>query len=150
MDRGPVWPPENTAALAALRDHTGRSIAAGENASSVGQLAGMIAGGQVDYVQPSAIKLGGLTPLWQIAQLCEGSTVRLAPHCTCFGPGLLATLHVLAAHRHEVVAERLFCELGFTPYAGVMPLRMGAYELSDRPGLGADPEPELMASQYIS
>lgn len=145
----PVWPPENTAALAALRGAAGVPIAAGENASSVEQLAGMIAAQQVDYVQPSAIKLGGLTPLWHVARLCAGSAVKLAPHCTCFGPGLLATLHVLAAHAHEVVAERLFCELGFTPYAGTMPLRAGAYELSDRPGLGADPEPELIHGPYV-
>ncbi len=145
----PVWPPEDTAALATLRRQTGTAIAAGENASSAAQLAGMIADREVDYVQPSAIKLGGLTPLWQIAQLCAGSTVKLAPHCTCFGPGLLATLHVLAAHAHEVTAERLFCDLGFTPYAGAMPLRKGAYELTDRPGLGADPEPEFINGPYV-
>ena len=145
----PVWPPEDIRALAALRQQTGVPTAAGENASSVLELSDMVSTQSASYVQPSVIKCGGVTALWQIARQCASSPVKLAPHAAFFGPGYLATLQVLAAHAHEVVVERIFCELGVVPYRDTVPLRDGAFDLPERPGLGADPEPELLASAFV-
>ena len=63
--------------------------------------------------------------------------------------GLLATLHVLAAQEDEVHVERLFCDLGFMPYGDTVPCIDGAFQLTDRPGLGADPEPALLDSGFV-
>ncbi len=145
----PLWPPEDIRALEVLGQQTGVPTAAGENASSVQELSGMVSSQSANYVQPSAIKCGGVTALWQVARQCAGSTVKLAPHAAYFGPGYLATLHVLAAHADEVVVERIFCDLGHVPYRDSVPLRDGAFDLPDRPGLGADPEPGLLASACV-
>src|SRR5690606_23491888 len=88
----PVWPPENMDALGALRDATGIPVAVGENAASLHQLTRMISGHLVDYIQPSVVKSGGITSLWRLAQMCNDSPVRFAPHSAFFGPGFLATL----------------------------------------------------------
>src|SRR5262249_60657313 len=55
----PIWPPEDFSSLAALRRATGVPVAAGENATGALDFRKMIAAGAVDYVQPSAVKIGG-------------------------------------------------------------------------------------------
>src|SRR5262249_41136863 len=55
----PIWPPEDFSSLAALRRATGVPTAAGENATGALDFRKMIAAGAVDYVQPSAVKIGG-------------------------------------------------------------------------------------------
>ena len=146
----PIWPPEDIQSLKALRSATGVATAAGENASSVAELSRLVAEAGVDFVQPSVIKCGGVTALWRIAEQCAGTPVRLAPHSAYFGPGFLATLHVLAAHAQAEVAERIFCDLGFVPYGDAVPVRDGAFELTDRPGLGADPEERFIEGSFVS
>jgi L-alanine-DL-glutamate epimerase-like enolase superfamily enzyme len=146
----PIWPPENIAAMKALRQDTGVAVAAGENASSVQELSGLVSDAALDYVQPSAIKAGGITTIERISRESASTKVRFAPHCAFFGPGLLATLHVLAAHVHEVATEHIFCELAFVPYASTIPMRNGMFELTDQPGLGADPEGELLTSPFVN
>jgi L-alanine-DL-glutamate epimerase-like enolase superfamily enzyme len=140
----PIWPPEDFDALAALRRATGVPTAVGENASSAGDFARMIAADAVDYVQPSVVKIGGVTALWAIAQRAEAADVACVPHVAFFGPGYLASLHVLAAQRREVALERLVCKLGVTPYARTVPVADGWVEVPQGPGLGADPEPEML------
>ncbi|WP_137918999.1 mandelate racemase/muconate lactonizing enzyme family protein [Hydrogenophaga sp. 2FB] len=146
----PIWPPEDLSTLARLRESTRIPLAAGENASSRFELAEMARRQLVDYLQPSALKAGGITALWQLSQQCAGTPVQLAPQSAFFGPGFLATLHVLAAQAQPVAVERLFCSLGHVPYADSIPFVRGGFQLNDRPGLGADPEPELLASAFVS
>ena len=145
----PTWPPEDTAALARLRVATGIPIAAGENASSVHELLGDVSNRAVDHVQPSAIKAGGVTTLARLSRACTGTPVRLAPHSAYFGPGFLATLHVLAAHPADEPIERIYCALGHVPYRASVPIDGGSFPVPDRPGLGADPEPELLDGPFV-
>lgn len=146
----PLWPPEDIPALERLRAETGIPTAIGENASSVFELLGLARSGAVDYVQPSAIKSGGLSTLVAVQQACIGTGTVNSPQSAFFGPGFLATLHVLAAQADEVAVERLFCGLGHVPYAGTVPFEKGAFHLNDRPGLGADPEPALLDGPFVS
>jgi L-alanine-DL-glutamate epimerase-like enolase superfamily enzyme len=147
----PVWPPEDHDALAALRAATGVPMAVGENATSGFEFDRLLASGAADYVQPSAIKSGGVSLLQRVSQACAASShVQFSPQSAFFGPGFLATLHVLAAHPRETAVERIYCELGHTPYAATMPFERGAFTLTDKPGLGADPEPELLHGPFIT
>lgn len=143
----PLFPPEDTEALLALRTDTGVPTAIGENAGHVHELCRWVREGAVDYVQPSAIKLGGLSPLLRVAQACTDA-VRLAPHCSFFGPSFLATLHLLATQPQPVPIERIECGLAFSPYARAMPLRGGGFDVPDGPGLGIEPDPELLDGRY--
>jgi L-alanine-DL-glutamate epimerase-like enolase superfamily enzyme len=140
----PIWPPEDFSSLAALRRATGVPTAAGENATGALDFRKMIAAGAVDYVQPSAVKIGGLTVLWRICREAEADGVTCVPHAPYFGPGYLATLHVLAAKQRESALERFFCELALMPYGASVPVVDGGVEVPDGPGLGADPELELI------
>ena len=63
----PIWPPEDFESLAALRSATGVPLAMGENATSVLEFRKMVAAGATDFVQPSVVKVGGLTNLWRVA-----------------------------------------------------------------------------------
>ena len=127
-----------------MRRETGVPIACGENATGAFGFRQMIAAGGVDYVQPSVVKIGGITTLWQIAQQSEANGAICVPHAPYFGPGSLATMQVLAAKPQESSLERFFCELAMTPFAKTAPIENGFMEVPDRPGLGADPEPELL------
>lgn len=146
----PLWPPEDLDGLRQLRDRTGVSTAVGENAGSLHDLLAIAWTGAADWVQPSALKCGGVTALQRVAAACRDSGVRLSPHCAFFGPSFLATLHLLAAYEPEVVVERIFVDLAHIPYAGSIPFERGAFLLNDSPGLGADPESSLLESPYVS
>jgi L-alanine-DL-glutamate epimerase-like enolase superfamily enzyme len=140
----PIWPPEDFAAMAKLRQATGVPQAAGENASGALDFRKMIEAGAVDYVQPSVIKIGGITALWGIATAAEADGTTCVPHVPFFGPGYLATVHVLAAKQRDSALERFFCDLAHMPYGKTVPIVDGYVEVPDGPGLGADPDPELM------
>jgi L-alanine-DL-glutamate epimerase-like enolase superfamily enzyme len=140
----PIWPPEDFESLAALRRATGVPLAMGENATGVLDFRKMVAAGATDFVQPSVVKIGGLTNLWQVATESEKAGVTCVPHAFFFGPGYLATLHALAAKERAAPLERLFGDVGFTAYAKTVPVVDGAIDVPERPGLGADPEPELI------
>jgi L-alanine-DL-glutamate epimerase-like enolase superfamily enzyme len=140
----PIWPPEDFASLAALKRATGVPLAMGENASGVLDFRKMVAAGATDFVQPSVVKIGGLTNLWRIATEAEQAGVTCVPHAFFFGPGYLATLHALAAKERPAPLERLFADVGFTAYAKTVPVVDGAIDVPERPGLGADPEHELI------
>jgi L-alanine-DL-glutamate epimerase-like enolase superfamily enzyme len=145
----PIWPPEDFASLAALRRATGVPLAMGENGTGVLDFQKMVAAGATDFVQPSVVKIGGLTNLWSIATEAEKAGVTCVPHAFFFGPGYLATLHAIAAKERAAPIERLFGDVGYTAYAKAVPVVDGAIEVPERPGLGADPEEELITRFQI-
>ncbi len=138
----PVWPAEDVESLGKLRKATGVALAAGENATGSLEFVRLAAAG-IDYLQPSAIK-NGLTAMWDICRRAESDGAICVPHAPYFGPGYLATLHVLAAKEKEVALERYFCDLAHMPYAGSLPIENGTVQIPDMPGLGPDPDEELM------
>ena len=145
----PKWPPEDFVSLAALRKATGVATAIGENATGVLDFRKMIDVNAVDYVQPSVIKIGGLTNLWRICTDAERTGVICVPHAPYFGPGYLATLHVLAVKKYESALERFFFDIDFTPFANTVPVTNGYVDVPDGPGLGADPEDELIEKYSV-
>ncbi|MDC7784448.1 mandelate racemase/muconate lactonizing enzyme family protein [Rhodoplanes sp. TEM] len=142
----PIWPPEDFSALAELRRATGVPTAIGENAGTALDFGKMRAADCVDYVQPSVIKIGGLTPLWRICREAEAAGLTCVPHSPFFGPGYLATIHVLAAKVRAVAIERFYCDLAFDPCGPFVPIVDGHIAVPEAPGLGGDPDPELIAT----
>jgi L-alanine-DL-glutamate epimerase-like enolase superfamily enzyme len=145
----PIWPPEDFEAAAKLRNATGVPLAMGENATSPSDFRKMIAAGAVDFVQPSVNKIGGITHLFRIATEAEKAGVTCVPHMFYFGPGYLATLHCIACKEREVPLERMFADVAQVPYAKTVPDVNGAVEVPERPGLGADPEDDLISRYRI-
>jgi L-alanine-DL-glutamate epimerase-like enolase superfamily enzyme len=138
----PIWPAEDVDALGLLRKATGVPIAAGENATGTLEFIRMAAAG-IDYLQPSAVK-NGITAQWEICGKAEHGGATCVPHSPYFGPGYLATLHILAAKQKEVALERFFCDLGHMPYGASVPIENGWVTIPDMPGLGPDPDEALL------
>ena len=141
------WPPEDDRALARLKRACGIPLAVGENASSATDLERIVDSEAAQYVQPSVIKLG-LTAAWRIAQKCADTRVVCAPQVAFFGPGYLASLHLIAAQQAEVSLERLYVELAHVPYGDSVPIVDGWVGVPDGPGLGADPEAALAEGRF--
>jgi L-alanine-DL-glutamate epimerase-like enolase superfamily enzyme len=141
----PIWPPEDAAALAALRRDAAMPLAAGENWGSPLVFQQMLAAGAVDIVQPSVTKVGGIGELMKIVALAEAANASLVPHSPYFGPGLLATLHVLATLPQEPLIERLYVEFEHSLFGDLVDAKDGMMAVPDGPGLGCDPDPALVA-----
>src|SRR5207245_816259 len=91
-----VWPPEDFATLAEVRAKGGLDIAAGRNACTAYQFRQMMEAGAVSHAQPSVTKVGGITEFLKVAALADERGVKIVPHSPYFGPGLPATLQMLA------------------------------------------------------
>jgi L-alanine-DL-glutamate epimerase-like enolase superfamily enzyme len=135
----PVWPPEDHDALARLRAEAGCPIAAGENCGGPEDFRRLLATEAVDVVQPSVTKHGGLTGLLEVAALAREADVTMVPHSPYFGPGLLATLHVLAAAEAAEPIEFYFADLASPPMGPALLPRDGAIAVPQGPGLGIEP-----------
>ena len=146
----PIWPPEDFAALAELRRTSPMPIAAGENAGSSVQFAQMFAAGAVDYAQPSVTKIGGVSELRKVLALAEAANLTVAPHSPYFGPGLLATLHILAAAPQEMLVERLYVDLEASLFGDLVTARDGMMTVPDGPGLGCDPDEAVVARYRVA
>lgn len=93
----PVWPPEDYPGLAQVRASLAIPIASGENDATVFAFCDLMAAGAADILQPSVTKVAGLAEMKKIAALAAAANVTLAPHSFYFGPGLAATLHLIAS-----------------------------------------------------
>ena len=140
----PVWPPEDYAGLARVRAAVNVPIAAGENEATAFGFKALLDAGAADIVQPSVTKVGGIAEMKKIATLAAAANVTMVPHSFYFGPGLAATVHVIAATPNIPYIEFSPGELEapLTPE----PLRCveGHVAVPERPGLGADPDPAVL------
>ncbi|MGA8006683.1 MAG: enolase C-terminal domain-like protein, partial [Burkholderiales bacterium] len=70
--------------------------------------------------------------------------VRLAPHSPYFGPGALATLHLLAALEANERFEYFYLWTEASLYGAVLAPAKGELALPPGPGLGADPDADVI------
>jgi len=145
----PVFPPEDGAGLRAVGEACGIPIAAGENCCFASQFAALFDAGAVQYAQPSVTKVGGITEFRAVAQLAAAANVSLAPHSPYFGPGALATLHLIAALAENARFEYFYLQADAWLYEGLLTARNGELNLPQAPGLGADPDPEVIRRYRI-
>lgn len=139
-----VWPPEDHAGLATVRA-AGAKIAAGENAAGLVEFRRAFELGALDVAQPSVTKIGGIGEMRRIIALAQEFGVRVVPHCPYFGPGFIASLHLAATLPADTPIERLFVDLEASPFGDWVDLKDGVMRLPQAPGLGADPDPALIA-----
>ncbi|MBR0648053.1 mandelate racemase/muconate lactonizing enzyme family protein [Roseomonas terrae] len=141
----PVWPPEDHETLARVRREARIPVAAGENAANATALIQMLSASAVDYAQPSVSRIGGITEFLKVSAAARQHGVKLAPHSPYFGPGFVATLHLLAAEEADIAIERFFLDLETTPFAGQVDVIGGRVAVPTGPGLGVEPDPALIA-----
>ena len=66
------------------------------------------------------------------------------PHSPYFGPGFLASLQLAAALPDGALIERFFLDLEASLYADLIDAVNGDFRLPEGPGLGMDPDPEVI------
>ena len=151
----PIFPPEDFSALARLQQESGIDLACGENACTAFEFRRLLDAGAGRYVQPSVTKVGGVTEFHKVLALAEGYGVTVMPHSPYFGPGWLATLQLLSAMPLTGGpgggwAERFYTRLEATLYPGfVSPTEGGLFRIPTGPGLGAEPDPDVIRDYRV-
>jgi L-alanine-DL-glutamate epimerase-like enolase superfamily enzyme len=139
----PLWPPEDYDGLARLRAACGIPLAAGENTATLLDFGRLMRA--VDFVQPSPAKMGGVTELCKVFPLAAASGVTVIPHTFYHGPGLLAAVHVTAAlGTGDAMIEWRCSGLEARPYGPALVPEHGRIRVPQGPGLGADPDPQVL------
>lgn len=141
----PVWPPEDFATLAEVRKQGGLGVAAGENACTAYQFRQMMDAGAVSHAQPSVTKVGGITEYLKVVALADERGVRLMPHSPYFGPGLLATLHLLSLRDDATFVEIFYMKREACLWRGrTEPDANGNVAVPDGAGLGYEPDRDVI------
>lgn len=141
----PVWPPENYDALAQLRSSSGIPVAAGENVSTLMDFNRLLAGGAVDFIQPSPAKMGGITELSKVFSLAAAANTAVMVHTFYDGPGLLAAMHATAAFgTAESMIEWRMLDLEAPIYGDALVPCLGHIDVPQNAGLGLDPDPNVL------
>ena len=140
----PVWPPENLAGLAEVRTRGGLPTAAGENYGTVWDFRRAFEAGAITYAQPSVTKIGGVTEMRRVMTLADMFGVTVVPHSAYFGPGLIASIHCIAAMPAESLVERFYCDFAENPLGDAIHPKDGRIAVPQGPGLGVDPEPRVL------
>ncbi len=104
----------------------------------------MIEAGAIDIAQPSVTKIGGIGEMVKIIHLCQAHGIEVFPHCPYFGPGLLASYHVASALIENPLIEILWVDMEANPFDPWVRSTNGHVRLPQGPGLGVDPDPEVM------
>lgn len=147
----PVWPPENYDGLVELRSTEGIQIAAGENVPTPMDFERMLRARAVDFVQPSPIKMGGVTELCKVFHLAAVHNVTVMPHSFYDGPGLLAAIHVTAAlGTVDSMIEWRYFDLEAQILGDALNPERGRIKVPQGAGLGIDPDPEVIDAYRTS
>lgn len=132
-----------------MRRHGGVPIAAGENLGDLNDVRQILAAQAVDFIQPDATKMGGITNLFKALELAREQSVTLEPHSPLYGPGLIATLHVIAAAPEQIMGEFFYADLDASPLGDIIYPRNGYLSVPEGPGLGITVD-ENVLEQYAA
>jgi L-alanine-DL-glutamate epimerase-like enolase superfamily enzyme len=114
---------------AALAAELATPIATGEMLTSVAEHYELIRHDAVDFIQPDAPRVGGITPFLKILALADHKRIRLAPHFA-----MEIHLHLAAAYPHEPWVEHFeWLEPLFNERLAI---KSGRMIVPNRPGLG--------------
>lgn len=145
----PVWPPEDYAALARVKKDGGIAVSAGESASTIADFLQLLDTAQVDFVQPSVTKVGGISQMKKIAALARERGIKVAPHSPYFGPGLIAAIHICASLPERPPVERFYCELEASPHGDQVVVHDGTIAVPNEPGLGLNVDEAVIAKYLV-
>lgn len=147
----PIWPPDDFSALAKFAEKSPIRLAAGENAGSLQEFERLIDIGKVAFVQPSVTKVGGISEMLRIVKLAQSRGVTVALHSPYFGPGLAATVHLIAGLMPSSFVEWYFCDLEARPFGGEIDAnRTGKVIVPQAPGLGVGPDHDAITRYRVS
>lgn len=145
----PVWPPEDYAAIKRVRTEGGIAVGAGENGGVIG-LQEMMRQGVVDFLQPSVTKMGGISAMLRIIALAKELRIPVMPHSPIFGPGLVASVHIIAAMLPDSLAELRLCDIEASPLGNIIVAKDGNMRVPQGPGLGIEIDPDVVKRYRVA
>jgi L-alanine-DL-glutamate epimerase-like enolase superfamily enzyme len=80
----------------------------------------------------------------RVMTLAESFGVTVVPHSAYFGPGLLASIHCIAAMPGGSWVERFYCDFADNPLGDAIHPRNGRIAVPQGPGLGLDPDSTML------
>ncbi len=146
----PLYPADDHAAMAAVREKVRIPLAGGENYGNYNDVRWAVDMRAVDIVQPSIAKIGGITELRKALAYAESRNTRAVPHSPYTGPALVAAMHVIAAMPDDVVCEHRFCDLAASPIGDCVVSRNGNLDIPQGPGLGFEVDEKVIEKYRVS
>ena len=120
-------------------------IAAGENEFTRWGARDLIQSQAVDILQCDTILAGGITEMRKIAALASAYHIPMSPH----GNPHMA-VHLLASLPNAIIMETYpAVESRYNPALPLFPVKNGCIEVPRKPGLGIDPDPELVRKYRV-
>ena len=131
---------------------SGIPLAGGENFGTRHQFAEGIASGAYGFIQPDICKWGGLSGGASVAREALAAELTYCPHFLGGGVGLIASAHLLAAVGGDGLLEVDSSENPLLDHFSGRGLSLedGAFPVSDRPGLGYDPDVAGASDRMVS
>lgn len=106
----------------------------------------------VHFVQPDVAWAGGLTEALKIAHMAQASNLPFAPHIHGSAVAVAAAVHMLGAVPNASMAEMVFPAHALMAELVKEPLvvdSQGNIALNDRPGLGLELDPKVVAKYRV-
>ncbi len=148
----PIAADEPVAHWQALARALATPLAAGENLRGIELFTSAITSGALAVIQPDIGKWGGFSGCLKLAPIAAKAGVRFCPHWLGGGIGLLASLNLLSAADAQGWGE---VDANPNPLReSLLPsdfkVRDGRVQLGDRPGLGHEPDPDVLERYSVA
>ena len=86
----------------------------------------------------------------KVITLANAFGVHVVPHSAYFGPGLIASMHCIAAMPKASLVERYACDFAINPLHDAIHPREGRIAVPQAPGLGVEPDASVIEQLRIS
>lgn len=137
--------PDDFAGAAEVRVETDVPVVVGENEFTRWGARDLIMAGSGDILNLDTVKAGGITEYKKIAALASAFHIPVAPH----GSPHMA-IHLLASVPNTLIMETYpGVEHQYNPALPLYPVNDGYIEVPDRPGLGIDPDPDIVGKYQV-
>ena len=146
----PISPTDDYDALIRLRREGGVPVAIGENLGTPNDFRTVGRLGAADIVQPSVVKIGGISDAWSAITIARDAGLRVYPHSPFVGPGLVATIHLVAAMGGDTLCEHRFCDLGANPLGDAVLARDGYLPVPQGAGLGIAVDESIIGKYRVN
>lgn len=143
----PIWPVDDFDALNELNQQ-GISISAGENTAGEQDAIRLIKNRIVDIVQPSVCKIGGISSAVQVIKAGIEHGVTVVPHCFYYGPGMLATAHLVSLLPESIHLEVPYIQ--FEEHLHELTQYQPEILLPETPGLGFQINDDILSKYTIT
>jgi L-alanine-DL-glutamate epimerase-like enolase superfamily enzyme len=138
--------PSDFVGCAEVRRKLDIPIAAGENEHTRWGARELVTAAAVDVLQCDTVHAGGISEGRKIAALASAHHLTVSPH----GSPHMA-VHLLASVPNALVMETYpAVESQFNPAMPLFPVKDGYIETPKKPGLGIDPDPDIVKQYRVS